>query len=73
MSTPSVFVKCPRCEAPRLKPCVEVDDVTRMGDELSYIHPERVEEAARRDAQNANPKDLSPITDEAIVETGLVD
>ena len=25
------------------------------------------------DARNANPEDLSPITDEEIVETGLVD
>jgi hypothetical protein len=52
--------------------CVEVDDVTRMGDELSYIHPERVAAAAAEDAANANPEDLSPITDQAIEQTGLV-
>lgn len=73
MSMPSQFVNCPRCNAAPMKPCTNVDDVDVLGQELSYVHPERVEEAARQDAQNANPKDLSPITDAEIVETGLVD
>ena len=44
-----------------------------MGDELSYVHPERVIAAAADAAANANPKDLSPITDKAIAQTGLID